>query len=124
MASRLIVCTTCRHSDEEPVDAEGLSGGRRLLDLIDALVRARGGDDLRVEEQACLWACASRCSVYLSGQDKPGYLAGRFTPTPEDAQAIVNFARLYAASSDGAVAYRDWPEGIKGHFIARLPSGH
>lgn len=121
MTARLIVCTTCRHSDEEPVDAEGRTGGQRLLGLIEAA--GAGVDGLRVKEQACLWACASRCSVYLSGQNKPGYLAGRFAPTPEDAQAVVDFARLYAASPEGAVAYRDWPEGIKGHFIARLPNG-
>ena len=43
-------------------------------------------------------------------------------PTAEAAEAIVDFARRYAASPDGAVPYRDWPEGMKGHFIARLPT--
>lgn len=120
MTARLVVCTTCRFSSEELMDAAGLSGGQALFEAV--LAEAAGADDLRVEEQACLWACSSHCSVYLSQPGKPAYLAGRFAPTAQDAQAIVAFARLYADSPQGAVAYRDWPEGMKGHFIARLPA--
>lgn len=122
MAARLVICSTCRFSSEEPTDAAGLSGGRRLLDAVAAVVESEGAGDLRVEEQACLWACSSYCTVYLAEHGKLAYLAGRFTPTLESAQAIVAFARRFAASPDGAVAYRDWPEGMKGHFIARLPA--
>lgn len=122
MTARLVVCTTCRFSSEEPVDAAGLSGGQMLLNAVRASVAAQGAGELKIEEQACLWACSSRCTVYLSQPGKPAYLAGQFAPTAQDAQAIVAFARLYAESPNGAVAYRDWPEGMKGHFIARLPS--
>ncbi len=121
MTARLVVCSTCRFSSEEPTDAAGLSGGRRLLDAVKAVVEMEGAD-LMVEEQACLWACSSYCTVYLAEHGKPAYLAGGFTPTHEAAQAVVAFARLFAASPAGAVAYRDWPEGMKGHFIARLPA--
>jgi predicted metal-binding protein len=122
MTARLVVCTTCRFSSEEPVDAAGMPGGQRLLAAVTAAVEAAGAEDLRVEEQACLWACSSHCSIYLSQPGKPAYLAGRFAPTAQDAQAIVAFVRLYADSPQGAVAYHDWPEGMKGHFIARLPA--
>lgn len=122
MTARLVVCSTCRFSSDEPTDAAGAPGGRRLLDAVSAVVEGEGADDLKVEEQACLWACSSHCAVYLADAGKPAYLAGRFTPTLESAEAVVAFARLYAASPDGAVAYRDWPEGMKGHFIARLPA--
>ncbi|CAM3110639.1 DUF1636 domain-containing protein [Brevundimonas diminuta] len=117
--ARLVVCSTCRLSTNEPVDADGVSGGRLLLQAV--ATAARGAPELRVEEQACLWACRSHCTVYLAQGGKPGYLAGTFTPTAEAAEAIVDFARRYVASPDGAVPYRDWPEGMKGHFIARLP---
>lgn len=120
MTARLVVCTTCRFSSEEAVDAAGLSGGQMLLNAV--MNAVEGADDLRVEEQACLWACSSHCAVYLSQPGKPAYLAGRFAPTARDAQAIAAFARLYADSPQGAVPYRDWPEGVKGHFIARLPA--
>lgn len=117
--ARLVVCTTCRHSADEPVDADGVCGGQRLLQAVAAA--AERAPELRVEEQACLWACRSHCTVYLAQGGKPGYLAGTFAPTAEAAEAIVDFARRYAASTDGAVPYRDWPEGMKGRFIARLP---
>ena len=122
MTARLVVCTTCRASEEAPTDGVRLSGGRALLNEVIGAATAADSGSLRVEEQACLWACSSYCTVYLSERGKPGYLAGRFSSTPEAGQAIVAFARLYAASPDGAVPYRDWPEGMKGHFIARLPA--
>ncbi len=122
MTARLVVCTTCRFSSEEPVDAAGLTGGQLLFNAVEAAVAAVDAGQLRVEPQACLWACSSHCSVYLSQPGKPAYLAGRFAPTGLDAQAIIDFACLYAGSPEGAVPYRDWPEGVKGHFIARLPA--
>lgn len=117
--ARVVVCTTCRLSPSEAVDAAGVSGGRRLLEAVQAA--ARDAAELRVEAQACLWACKSHCTVYLAQAGKPAYLVGTFAPTAEAAEAIVEFARHYAASADGAVAYRDWPEGVMGSFIARLP---
>lgn len=117
--ARLVVCTTCRLSPSEAVDSDGVSGGRRLLEAV--VAAAQNAPDLRVEEQACLWACRSHCAAYLAQAGKPAYLAGTFAPTPEAAEAIVDFARRYAASADGAVPYRDWPEGVMGRFIARLP---
>ena len=42
-----------------------------------------------------------------------------------DAQALVAFFRLYRDSEEGRVPFRQWPEGVKGHFIVRLPPpGH
>ena len=122
MTARLVVCSTCRFSEAEPVDLDGRSGGQALLNAVTAILDAECGE-LRVEEQACLWACASHCAVYMAEEGKPAYLAGQFAPTTASAEAIVAFARLYAANPDGAVPYKQWPEGMKGHFIARLPNG-
>jgi predicted metal-binding protein len=121
MAARLVVCTTCRASEDAPLDAGGRAGGQALLDEVLAAASTELGN-VQVEGQACLWACSSFCTVYLSEPGKPAYLAGRFSPTSEAGRDILAFARLYAASENGAVAYRDWPEGMKGHFIARLPA--
>jgi predicted metal-binding protein len=49
------------------------------------------------------------------------YIAGRFQPTPENAQAIVEYFEMYLASETGQVPYRSWPSAMKGHFIARTP---
>ena len=37
--ARLVVCTTCRHSADEPVDADGVSGGRLLLQAVAKFIR-------------------------------------------------------------------------------------
>ena len=33
----------------------------------------------------------------------------------------MEYAVAYAASEEGVVPYRQWPEGVKGHFIVRVP---
>ncbi len=52
---------------------------------------------------------------------KIGYVLGRFEPTADSARAILDYAVRYADSEIGQVPYREWPEGVKGHFITRSP---
>ena len=42
-------------------------------------------------------------------------------PEADAARAILDYAAHYAASDTGQVAYRDWPAGVKGHFLTRTP---
>jgi predicted metal-binding protein len=118
----LIVCNTCRHSAEAREDAAGVRGGARLLE---ALKAAKAGDDrvagLAIEEMPCLFNCTQHCSVHLRAPDKIGYVLGRFEPTAEAAQALLDYAAAWLASEEGVVPYRQWPEGVKGHFIVRVP---
>lgn len=118
----LIVCNTCRHSAEEREDAEGVRGGARLAE---ALRRAQDEDprlgELAIEEMACLFNCSQHCSIHLRAPGKVGYVLGRFEPTAEAARAILDYAAAYLASAEGVVPYRQWPEGVKGHFIVRTP---
>ena len=58
----------------------------------------------------------------IQSPGKTGYLAGRFEAGLPAAEAILDWSAAQARSSDGAVAYKQWPEGIKGHFIARIPA--
>jgi predicted metal-binding protein len=37
------------------------------------------------------------------------------------ARAILDYALHHAASEEGRVPFRDWPQGVKGHFIVRVP---
>ena len=37
------------------------------------------------------------------------------------AEAIVDWFDLHGASEDGWVSFRQWPDGMRGHFIARMP---
>jgi predicted metal-binding protein len=118
----VVVCSTCKVSADQPETAEGLRGG---VVLARALRSAMAGDasldGLAIEEMPCLFNCAQHCSIHLRAPGKIGYVLGRFEPTLEAAQAILDYAAAYMASDQGVVPYRQWPEGVKGHFIVRVP---
>ncbi len=80
-----------------------------------------GHEGIAVEEMACLFACNEFCTVHLRAPEKIGYILGRFEPTEDSAQALLDYAKAYAASAEGQVPFREWPDGVKGHFIARTP---
>ena len=118
----LVVCSTCRHSTAMRDDEEGVRGGQRLLEALRAGAAGdRRLDGLAIEPMPCLFACASHCTVHLRAPDKVGYVLGRFEPTSEAAQAILDYAAHYIDSEAGSVPYRLWPEGVKGHFLVRVP---
>ncbi|MGN6691237.1 MAG: DUF1636 domain-containing protein [Sphingopyxis sp.] len=118
----VVACSTCRHSRDARTDAAGVSGGARL---IEALQRLKASDPryagIAVQAMPCLFACHDHCTVHLRAPDKVGYVVGRFAPDADSARAILDYAVHYAASAHGRVAYADWPEGVKGHFIVRTP---
>ena len=48
--------------------------------------------------------------------------AGDITKQFEDAaRAILDYALNHAASAEGQVPYALWPQGVKGHFLVRVP---
>lgn len=118
----VVACNSCRHSAEARNDADGVAGGARL---VAALHAAKASDPayagVAVQEMPCLFACDQFCTVHLRAPGKIGYVLGRFTPDAAAARAILDYAVAHAASAEGQVAYRDWPEGVKGHFITRMP---
>lgn len=114
----VVVCNTCRFSAEDRESPDGVRGGALLAA---ALRTAAAGTGVAIQEMACLFNCAQHCSVHLRAPGKIGYVLGRFDPTDEAARAIVAYAAAYATSDEGVVPYRQWPEGVKGHFIVRIP---
>jgi len=120
MACDLIVCATCRFAPDERDDPEGVRGGRRLFEAIAAA--APRFAQVRISQVECLWACTEHCTIHLRAPGKVSYVAGRFSPDGAEAEAILEFATAYAESPDGAVPYRLWPPGVKGHFITRSPA--
>jgi predicted metal-binding protein len=118
----VVACSTCRHSAEAREDEGGVRGGARLV----AALRAAQSAEPRyagvaVQEMPCLFACKDHCTVHLRAPGKVSYVLGRFTPDEEAARAILDYAVHYAASEHGRVPFADWPQGVKGHFIARSP---
>lgn len=116
----IVACNTCRHSAEAQEDADGVRGGARL---VQALRNVQAGDErfagIAVQEMPCLFACTEFCAVHLRAPDKVGYVLGRFTP--DAARDILEYAVHYAASEHGRVPFKQWPQGVKGHFITRTP---
>lgn len=118
----VVACNTCRYSADQREDDLGLRGGARLVDALRA-VKAR--DDryaaIAVQEMPCLFACTEHCTVHLRAPNKVGYVLGRFTPDHQAATAILDYALHYAASEHGRVPFKQWPQGVKGHFLTRTP---
>ena len=120
MRVTLTVCTTCSIAGNGTMDADNRKDGDRLAA---ALEQQAGQHDQPPEivRHECLWACAHSCAILIRSEGRTGYLAGRFEPSAEAAAAILDWARAYGESPDGRVPYGLWPDGIKGHFIARIP---
>ena len=102
--------------------SECLRGGARL---VAALREVQAGDPryagIAVQEMPCLFACTEFCTVHLRAPGKVGYVLGRFTPDADAATALLDYALAYAESEHGRVPFKEWPQGVKGHFITRTP---
>ncbi len=119
---QVVVCSTCRHSAEAAEDGEGRRGGAVLataLRQVRDAVPALAGID--IEDMPCLFACTSHCAVHIRAPGKIGYVLGGFAPDTAEAAAILAYVAAHAQSPDGVVPYAQWPEGVKGHFIVRVP---
>jgi len=99
-----------------------MRGGARM---VEALRQAQAGDPryagIAVQEMPCLFACTEFCTVHLRAPGKVGYVLGRFAPDEDAATALLDYAVHYADSEHGRVPFKQWPQGVKGHFITRTP---
>jgi predicted metal-binding protein len=118
----IVACNTCRHSADKREDDSGMRGGAQMV----AALRSVRESDARyagiaVQEMPCLFACTEFCTIHVRAPGKVGYVLGRFMPDEEAATAILDYAVHYAASEHGRVPFKQWPQGVKGHFITRTP---
>ena len=118
MTTTIVVCDTCRYSEEEKLFG-GKTGGEILCEHVEQL--ARDNPALAVRRQSCLMGCIRHCNAAIVAENKLAYVLGEFLPNPDSAQALVDYAALHAESDNGQVPFRHWPQGVKGHFIARIP---
>lgn len=119
MATTIFVCDTCRHPDGEKLH-DGRTGGELLAGHVEAL--AEGDAEVGVTRVSCLMGCERHCNVSVAAPGKITYVIGRFAPERDAAEAIVEYARLHARAETGRVPFRQWPQGVKGHFVARIPA--
>lgn len=113
----IVLCSTCRH---QGAPGAGAAFARLVRQAASAAV-----PPVQVDEMPCLFACARGCTVHLRAPGRIGYVLGSFAPSEAAARALVAFFLLYRDSPHGEVPYGQWPDGVKGHFIVRVPPpGH
>lgn len=117
MTTWITICDTCKREGWADSGATQTDGAA-LADLVE---HAAQGTGLRTRRTACLMGCDHSCNVAVQAMDKLNYTLGRFEPTEEAAQGIVDWALDHAASESGQVPYRNWPVAVKGHFVTRHP---
>lgn len=117
----VVACNTCRFSADARDDAAGTRGGARLVAALREVQAEPGYEAVAVQEMPCLFACQEFCTVHLRAPGKVAYVLGRFAPDADAARAILDYAVHYGRSEFGQVPFREWPQGVKGHFITRTP---
>lgn len=120
MTSWITVCDTCKREGWD-ASKDTATDGETLATLVEAAALGAPGADLRTRRVSCLMGCTQACNVVIQGQGKLAYTLGRFEATPDAAEAIVDYATKHAATGTGQVPYREWPAGVKGHFVTRHP---
>ncbi len=121
-ATSLVVCSTCRISKEARTDQAGRHGGALFAEAVaSALANHRCHGQILLESMPCLFACSSHCTAYVRSAGRMGYILGRFTPSHPDATALLDYVAHYLDTPDGVVPYNRWPDGVKGHFLVRVP---
>jgi predicted metal-binding protein len=109
----IYVCTTCKRAGEP--DSDPRPGAL----LADATERAADGTDVIVRRLRCLANCTRGPSAALRCNGSWTYVFGGLGI--DNAQALVDGARLLATASDGILPWRDRPDILKRGLIARVP---
>jgi predicted metal-binding protein len=111
----LLACESCGGTDR---DVRGFTRGQRLLEQL----RALPVQGVRVVGTRCLWNCQRSCSLHVRSAGRAGYVLADLQPSAEMARALLDWTALYAASHDGAVPFKSWPQLMRGHFLCRIPA--
>ena len=89
--------------------------------FLPAMEKAAAKHGITVRGVACLMGCEHGCNIAIQKDGKFSYVLGRFDGTPEDAEAVAEFAAGHRESETGQVPFKQWPQGVKGHFVSRIP---
>lgn len=117
------VCNTCRPDDFAGEDDErpGAIFWRQLAERVKE--RELTGK-VTVKAVECLSVCKRPCTVAVSGGGKFTYVVGDLE-TETDVDPIIDFAVVYGEAPDGITVWRDRPQKVRKHTVARVPAfGH
>jgi predicted metal-binding protein len=110
------VCTTCR-AEGEPLEPREQRSGARLFEALQA--RRREGDPEIVGIE-CFSVCRRPCTISFSAEGAWTYVYGDF-PADTEPEEILAAARLYGASPEGLIPWKERPTALKKGVVARLP---
>ena len=120
MTTTIFVCDTCSYAPGQKTGPDNETGGEILARQVEEL--AQGRERIEVRRQSCLMGCDRHCNTAITADGKLTYVLGMFKPSEASAEAIVEYAELHADSDTGRVPFKQWPQGVKGHFVARIPA--
>ena len=116
MTTWITVCDTCKRDDWQDRNP-GVTDGEALAEHIERLTD--GHQNIKTRRVSCMMGCQRGCNISIQGHDKLTYVLGRFEPNADDASAIIEYADKYHETETGRVPFREWPQGVKGHFTSR-----
>jgi predicted metal-binding protein len=109
-AATLLVCVTCK-SDAGPMGAGLFAAlGERLA----------AAPEIALRPIECLSVCKRPCTVALAAPGKWTYVVGDLT-RQSHLDDIVTAVRLYAASPEGIVPWRERPLSFRKGVVSRTP---
>lgn len=119
----VVICTTCGRQEEGD---EGIRPGEHFANRVEEALQRHalneaGEPAVQLQRTRCLMSCQRSCSAALHTSGKYSYVFGEFTPDAASAEALLDFTAGYRESATGQVPFKQWPQGIKGHFVARIP---
>ncbi len=117
----LVVCSTCKFSAEAKHAPDGRTGGEILIAAMHDVLAEQERNDVSVQTQICLWNCTRPCSVVMRDDERFSYVTGGNEPTKAQAEAILQWFDAHGATETGEVPFKQWPQAMRGHFIARMP---
>ena len=113
----LHVCVTCRAGldlrEGDPPE------GQRLHDAVAAELAARPDSPVRLRPATCMASCERGCAAALSAPGKWQYLLGHLLP--EQAEDLLDYGALFAASRTGVVMPSKRPASLKQVVLGRVP---
>src|SRR4051812_2304985 len=101
--AEIVACETCGKPE---AGAPGPTRGACLLERLRARLALAGDIAVDVSSVRCLWTCTKSCAVFVRSPERPGYVIADLEPTDTAAQALIDYAALYASSEAGAVPYK------------------
>lgn len=118
-STTLLICKSCHRSAKElPEGAR--SDGTLLLEQLQAS-DLTASTSIQLHPVNCLWVCDHGCAAAFRCADKATYLFSDL-PVEGSADALREFAKLYANSKKGHIPWEQFPTIVQTATIAKIPA--